>query len=184
MVLVVLSLSTPWIPFRLLLFGSALSAQDFPLTLQGCIQPTTSPKFRSAREKKPHSVDLFYLRNLFEKKKRKKHEKGSVLPVDEVPPGVGRRGAVGFLEEKSEIGAPFQWPGGVKDPRIPPFPPAFTACAGSVENGHCDHFDLWTYPLFHTHIAAFYCKWAQTFSLRFHFTFKLPTGDFIYQLLT
>lgn len=40
-----------------------------------------------------------------------------MLPVDEVPPGVGRRGAVGFVrgEEKSVKGAPLQWPGGVKD---------------------------------------------------------------------
>ncbi|KAM7405197.1 hypothetical protein PAMP_012478 [Pampus punctatissimus] len=58
------------------------------------------------------------------------------LPVDEVPPGVGRRGAVGFphREEKSEK--------------------AFAAFAGLVENGHTDHFDLWTYPLLDTHMPA------------------------------
>lgn len=56
------------------------------------------------------------------KKENNEREKGggSVLPVDEVPPAAGRRGAVGFLhgEEKSEKGVdvpPLQWPGGVKD---------------------------------------------------------------------
>lgn len=57
----------------------------------------------------------------FFNEKSERVKKGSALPVDEVPPGVGRRGAaVGFLhrEEKCEKGAgiaPLLWPGGVKD---------------------------------------------------------------------
>ena len=80
------------------------------------------------------------------------------LPVDEVPRGVGRRGAVAFLHEvKSERGEPLQRPGGVKDFGFSFFPSSNSLCwVGG--NGHSDHFEPWTYPLFNTDMSTGFCK--------------------------
>lgn len=151
----VFSFSTPWIPFRLLLFGCPLCTLTSQRLCRTAFSPQSSPKFRSARvEEKNEPVWRFYAPLHGEKRGRR-----SVFTCWWGPSGRGTHRSSRLCEEGAG-GTALRWPGGVNELGFSS-PAALGATAGSVENGLSDHFDLWTYPLSDTHVPA--GKWAPTF---------------------
>lgn len=174
--LAVFSFSTPWIPLRLLLFR----LRSLSLTHSLCtglpsdfarLHLAHNPKSQVSecnwrRRSKSGDPSSRYFASPPRKTSAKKDPVYLLMKSHRVWDAEEQSGF--FAENKSpkKVQATHHSSGQEEwRTSVFPFSPAFAACAGLVENGHSDHFDLWTYPLVDTHMPTGFCKWARTFLL-------------------